>query len=275
MCIRIAVAEGLKVVAAVVAAEDRDCLGIAVADEDLGVAAADEDLGLVAAEEGFGLGGVEGLGCLLVVVVCIVIGDGVTAGGYLKPLSKLIRANTHSLLLPLRVFCNVQYLHIIDFKVRNILHKEKLNSYYKGFPVFGNLIELALLWCISGINDWDVVVKILPNCPKLQTFVIAKGRDVTTKDDWKYPYHVPECVSSHLTSCEILGYEAFEADFRFATYILQNARLLQVMTIRQTFCPKPFESSQYLEDLSSCQRISPACKLYVYNSKCQRIYPLI
>ncbi|PNX99255.1 F-box/LRR-repeat protein [Trifolium pratense] len=44
-------------------------------------------------------------------------GDGVTAGGYLKPLSKLIRANTHSLLLPLRVFCNVQYLHIIDFKV--------------------------------------------------------------------------------------------------------------------------------------------------------------
>ncbi|CAJ2635916.1 unnamed protein product [Trifolium pratense] len=72
MCIGIAVAEGLGVVAAVVAAEDRDCLGIAVVDEDLGVAAADEDLVLVAAEEGFGLGGVEGLGCLLVVVVCIV-----------------------------------------------------------------------------------------------------------------------------------------------------------------------------------------------------------
>ncbi|MCH92368.1 F-box/LRR-repeat protein, partial [Trifolium medium] len=43
-------------------------------------------------------------------------GDGVTAGGYLKPLSKLIKADTHSLALPLRIICNVQYLTIIDFK---------------------------------------------------------------------------------------------------------------------------------------------------------------
>jgi hypothetical protein len=81
------------------------------------------------------------------------------------------------------------------------------------------------------------------------------------KDDWKYPYHVPKCISSHLKTCTISGYNAVEGDFRFATYILQNARLLQVMTIGYDISRN--ESSQFLKDLSSCQRISPACKLTI------------
>ncbi|GAU33933.1 hypothetical protein TSUD_357320 [Trifolium subterraneum] len=153
--------------------------------------------------------------------------------------------------------------------MRNILHNEEINSYYKGFPVFGNLTDLKLYWLFKGIHDWDMVVKILQNCPKLQTLLIVKGIDLTTKEDWEYPFHVPECVSSHLTSCSIAGYQACEADFRFATYILQNAIFLQVMTIRHTFNPKPMESFQFLEDLHSCQRISPECKLNVSSSKFQ------
>jgi hypothetical protein len=94
-----------------------------------------------------------------------------------------------------------------------------------------------------------------------------QGADSTTKDDWEYTYHVPECVSSHLTTCDITGYEAFESDFRFAAYILQNARFLQVMTISHTnYDPKPTESSEFLEDLYSCQKISPTCKLNVFSS---------
>ncbi|XP_045810074.1 uncharacterized protein LOC123904450 [Trifolium pratense] len=34
------------------------------------------------------------------------------------------------------------------------------------------------------------------------------------KEDWKYPDHVPECVSSHLKICKINDYHAVEADFR-------------------------------------------------------------
>ncbi|WJX63475.1 hypothetical protein P8452_48355 [Trifolium repens] len=68
---------------------------------------------------------------------------------------------------------------------------------------------------------------MLQICPKLQTLSISKCRNSRTTEDWNYPDHVPECVSSHLTTCKIIDYEPVEADFRFATYILQNARLLQ------------------------------------------------
>ncbi|GAU33934.1 hypothetical protein TSUD_357330 [Trifolium subterraneum] len=193
----------------------------------------------------------------------------VTVVGYLKPLSKLIKADIHLSEVPLGIFCNAKFLAILDFKMRNILHNEEINSYYKGFPVFENLTDLKLYWLFRGIHDWHLVVKILRNCPKLQTLLIVKGIDLTTKEDWEYPFHVPECVSSHLTSCSIAGYQACEADFRFATYILQNAIFLQVMTIRHTFNPKPTESFQFLEDLHSCQRISPECKLNVSSSKFQ------
>jgi len=82
-----------------------------------------------------------------------------------------------------------------------------------------------------------------------------------TKEDWKYPFHVPESVSSHLTTCKIMDYKAVEADFRFAAYILQNAGLLQVMTICPSSYTEPTDNPRFLDDLSSCPRISPTCKL--------------
>jgi hypothetical protein len=84
------------------------------------------------------------------------------------------------------------------------------------------------------------------------------------KDDWKYPYHVPKCISSHLKTCTISGYCAVEGDFRFAKYILQNARLLQAMKISYKTSPNESpHNPQFLKDLSSCQMISQACKLSV------------
>jgi hypothetical protein len=53
------------------------------------------------------------------------------------------------------------------------LRNENINSYYKGYPVFEDLIELRLFWVID-IHDWDDVVKMLQNCPKLQALLISK-----------------------------------------------------------------------------------------------------
>lgn len=50
----------------------------------------------------------------------------------------------------------------------------EINSYYKDFPVFGNLTKLLLCWGNEGIHEWDEVVKILQNCPKLQAISISK-----------------------------------------------------------------------------------------------------
>jgi hypothetical protein len=82
-----------------------------------------------------------------------------------------------------------------------------------------------------------------------------------TKDDWKYPDHVPECVRSHLTTCNIINYDVAEADFRFAIYILKNARLLQDMTIHVHGSSNTMQRAQFVENLSYFPRTSPACKL--------------
>ncbi|XP_003614128.3 putative FBD-associated F-box protein At5g56700 [Medicago truncatula] len=154
----------------------------------------------------------------------------VTTGGNFKSLSKLNNADIRLFDLPFRAIYNVRFLRVHEMETN--LANEEINLYYKGFSVFENLTDLQLSWC-NGAHDWDEVVKMLQNCPKLQTLAIKKwiGSLKTTKD-WKHPYHVPECVTSNLTTCEIEDYQAMEADFQFATYILQNARVLQVAVFR-------------------------------------------
>ncbi|WJX62825.1 hypothetical protein P8452_47780 [Trifolium repens] len=203
------------------------------------------------------------LGCLMLEDVKTVYVDssvGVTAGGYSKPcLSKLIKADIHLFDVPLRGISGVQFLTLTG--MGKSLPNEEINTYYKGFSVFKNLIELQLFWSNHFVHDWNEVVTMLQNCPKLQNLSISKCRNSTTTEDWKYPFHVPKCVSSHLTTCKIIDYEPVEADFRFATYILQNANLLQVMEIHCPFTPKAMTSPKFIEDLITCPRISPACKL--------------
>ena len=46
------------------------------------------------------------------------------------------------------------------------------NEAIKDFPVFGNLTDLRLHWTFGDMHDWDEVVKMLQNCPKLQTLLI-------------------------------------------------------------------------------------------------------
>jgi hypothetical protein len=79
-------------------------------------------------------------------------------------------------------------------------------------------------------------------------------------NDWQCPILELECVSSHLRSCVIINFNGLEDDLQFATYILRNARLLQVMSIHV-----PNKSSKHLiwEEVSSYPRISTGCKLFV------------
>jgi hypothetical protein len=54
------------------------------------------------------------------------------------------------------------------------LPNEEINTYYKGFSVFKNLIELQLFWSNHFVHDWNEVVTMLQNCPKLQNLSISK-----------------------------------------------------------------------------------------------------
>ncbi|RHN55319.1 putative FBD domain, leucine-rich repeat domain, L domain-containing protein [Medicago truncatula] len=173
---------------------------------------------------------------------------GVPVGGYFKHLSKLTRARISLISVPLIAVYNVKFLSVW---IERSLSDKEINSFDKSLPMFENITRLQLSWSPSiSVHDWEVVLKMLQNCPKLQTLTIVKANNSTTID-WEYPDHVPECVSSHLTNFKVIGSEACEADFRFATYILRNARLLQVMSIHHSLHA----------NLSSCPRISPTCKL--------------
>ncbi|CAI8588069.1 unnamed protein product [Vicia faba] len=186
--------------------------------------------------------------------------DMAPARGYTKPLSKLILSTIRLFEVPFKAVYNVQHLNISGLGI-NLVNKET-NSYYKDFPVFENLTLLNLGWSThTQIHEWDEVVKMLQSCPKLQSLSISKAKSSPTKEDWKYPYHVPQCLLTQLITCNIEDYEAIQADFRFAAYILENARHLENMTICRNPLPKPMESPHFLSDLSSCSRISPTCKL--------------
>ncbi|XP_058769353.1 uncharacterized protein LOC131643215 [Vicia villosa] len=184
--------------------------------------------------------------------------ESVTAG-YYKPLSNLTHSSICLFEVPFKAVYSAQHLSILG--LGRIVGNVETNSYYKDFPVFGNLTELHLTWSNNAdLHEWDEVLKMLHYCPKLQSLTIYKRS--SQNKDWKYPYHVPQCLSSHLTSCNIQRYEPLEADFRFATSILQNALHLQVMTIG-VLRPKPTENPHFIDDLFSSSRISPTCQLSI------------
>lgn len=75
---------------------------------------------------------------------------------------------------------------------------------------------------------------------------------------------VPECVSLHLKTCSVRHYpvKSMYEDFDLAAYILQNARVLQVLTIHMDpYHSTESEKDQFFKYLSRCPRISQACKI--------------
>jgi hypothetical protein len=168
------------------------------------------------------------------------------------------------------------------------MSQPKINSYCRDFLALQNLIHLEL--CFYDIGD---VFKVLQNCPKLQILSIIKVNflclwilcsffwflcvcfinlilvyimqwsylhNQDLHRNWKNPNLVPKCISSHLRSCT-LRYIGYVDEIHFATYILKNAPLLQVMKI---IVVKPSSSCQNaLKELESRSRISPKCELSI------------
>ncbi|XP_045831574.1 putative FBD-associated F-box protein At3g50710 [Trifolium pratense] len=171
----------------------------------------------------------------------------------LKILSNLITTNIWTYILDVPICKAIQNVHFLILDINRFNHTD--------FPIFRNLIQLEL--SVTNLKRLDDVVELLRHCPKLQIFSFEKmeaPRDLFIK--WKYPNFVPECISSYLKSCTV-NYVGWHLDeLRFAKYILQNARLLEIMKIDMRATLDPRLSRTYvLEELTSCPRISPQCKL--------------
>ncbi|GAU38274.1 hypothetical protein TSUD_119550 [Trifolium subterraneum] len=172
-------------------------------------------------------------------------------------LSKLVKADIGSIDVPFNVIYNVEFLRLLKVQEPSLQMDTEI---FKDIPVFGNLIHIEL-WFYGFFHGWDGVVQLLQHCPKLQILYMRKWNASLSKD-WDCPISDLECVSSHLKSCTILNFEGSENDLRFAKYILQNARHLEVMTIDvSTSSSDGTRKHQIIEELSTCPRMSSGCKL--------------
>ncbi|MED6175013.1 hypothetical protein PIB30_074502 [Stylosanthes scabra] len=120
-------------------------------------------------------------------------------------------------------------------------------------------IKLYLYPC-----KWIWIAGLLNSCPFLQVldvkvYKLAKQSLVVT--DQPYPKTVPGCLSQ-LRACTLRKFYGDYVDIQFATYILQNARVLNKMSI-QCKSTREGEKLRILKNISMVPRISPTCKVWL------------
>jgi hypothetical protein len=81
------------------------------------------------------------------------------------------------------------------------------------------------------------------------------------EQSWVVPKSVPKCFSLNLRTCTIRDFALLDLqhDIMLARYILNNARVLETMTIWSDR-----EQPEIERELSSCTRASVTCQLSVY-----------
>ncbi|KAK7293113.1 hypothetical protein RJT34_15974 [Clitoria ternatea] len=187
--------------------------------------------------------------------------------GKFKRLHKLVRADVVKLDVPLEVVGNVEFLRInwMDEEEEMVESQGTSPDCKDPIPEFNNLTHIEFgYW--EYTKDWAEVLKVMKHCPKLQILTIDKRNieffpEGDAGADWLYPQSVPTCISLHIKSCCLKNYKGSKGEFRFARYIMRNARLLRTMTIYSNVYANRREKLKMIKKLSSCTRRSATCKL--------------
>lgn len=82
---------------------------------------------------------------------------------------------------------------------------------------------------------------------------------------WNHPLHVPDCLLVHLKTFCLREYQGLESELEFVRYILQNARVLETMTL---YIPSSLDSEAKLQigrDLSILQRNFESCNIVFHD----------
>ncbi|XP_061366705.1 F-box/FBD/LRR-repeat protein At4g00160-like [Gastrolobium bilobum] len=183
--------------------------------------------------------------------------------GECKSLSKLVRAYISKTHIPLEAVNNVESLRI-DW-LDDVNDKDMTPSIKFLIPEFYNLTHIELTYFYFNMN-WVELVEVLKHCPLLQVLIINQNRDFVVESnggDWPYPQSVPKSISLHLQTCRLNNYRGSNGEFRFARYIMQNARLLRTMTICLSKYANLREKMEMIKNLSMCTRGSETCELHV------------
>jgi hypothetical protein len=90
--------------------------------------------------------------------------------------------------------------------------------------------------------------------------------DETNDECWKDPLPVPVCLRMQLKICHIRNYKGKKYDLEFAKYIIENSKLLDIMTIKSARSLDTKKKHQLSKKLSSYTRGSTTCKLFFNGS---------
>ncbi|CAJ2669803.1 unnamed protein product [Trifolium pratense] len=143
-------------------------------------------------------------------------------------LTNLARAHIDcfSYYFPLKAVHNVQSLR---FEFHQVYYHDDM------IPTFHNLTQLKLI-CYDYSKDF--LLDVLNHCPKLQSFdldeVVKTEEALDKKEDkenWVFPDVVPQCLSLHLRTCNLLSFSGLHGELMLVRYILKNASVLQTMKI--------------------------------------------
>ncbi|GAU44402.1 hypothetical protein TSUD_246280 [Trifolium subterraneum] len=171
------------------------------------------------------------------------------------PLENLQLVGTfHNNMIPL-------WPNIFVFPTLVVLKLTKLNVIDNISVDLPSLKTLHLI--LVYFKNKDNFNKLLNGCPileDLQThiFYVEQFHYIEEQVEGVWLKTLSKLVRANITTYERVG---FKDQIQFATYILKNAPLLRVMKITVA---EPSSSCQNaLEELKSCPRISPKCKLSI------------
>ncbi|KAM7515247.1 hypothetical protein LguiA_004830 [Lonicera macranthoides] len=125
-------------------------------------------------------------------------------------------------------------------------------------PVFHNLIRLEFIVDVEPIY-WDqcFVEEFLNRCPMLEAFIfetklLDNVEDDLSEDSWLLESNnVPSCSLSHLKTIEIMG-DISEDEVEMVRNFLENAKVLEKMTLTNTTLKRKLQICAKLFELSKC-----------------------
>ncbi|XP_020223370.1 F-box/FBD/LRR-repeat protein At2g04230 [Cajanus cajan] len=186
-------------------------------------------------------------------------------GNFLLNLNHLSRAKIgfswkegclKSMLLVFQALCNVRCLSLSHNTVECL--KDTSAS---DIPVFDNLIQLEISF---GNYSWDLLANLLQRSHKLEVLRIYKEPQKYAKGQefrWNHPPLVPECLLLHLKTFCFKEYQGMETELDFVGYIMQNARVLEAITIHISISLRSEEKLQIRRHLSILQRNYETCQI--------------
>ncbi|KAK2999646.1 hypothetical protein RJ639_023182 [Escallonia herrerae] len=163
----------------------------------------------------------------------------------LNNVSSLIEANLHldSIFTP-----NQQNL-----RNYNLVHADN-------FPTFPNLVHLTL--GVPKRRGWKLLPSLLENTPNLEVLVFEEGLlplnwggNGHFEFDWSEPERVPDCLIWMLKTIKINGLSGMlTEELKLIKYFLENAKVLETMTIRCAYGERTAESARLSPSSCSLSR---------------------